>query len=287
MNQLMQSLNNTKVKKQNIDHNTIVRCRDVNIGEGYCTIIAGPCAIENEKMAVQTAKVVEAGGAEIFRSSIFKPRTSPYNFQGYGADGIEIFKSIRSETNLLLESEVLSCEHLEILYEHVDLVRIGSRNMDNYELLKEVGKTSKPVILKRGMSSTLEEFLLAAEYIISNGNERVILCERGIRTFETYTRNTLDILAIPSLKELTHLPVIADPSHSCGRRSLVPAASRAAIAAGADGIIIEVHPDPKSAISDGEQSVSLEVFNTLMRDLYSLSEVMNKKWSINNKKITI
>jgi 3-deoxy-7-phosphoheptulonate synthase len=283
----MHSLNNTKVRKQNIEHNTIVKCNDVRIGEGFCTVIAGPCAIENEKMAVQTAKEVEASGAEIFRSSVFKPRTSPYSFQGYGTDGIEIFKSIRSETNLLLESEVLSCEHLEILYEHIDLVRIGSRNMDNYELLKEVGKTSKPVILKRGMSSTLEEFLLAAEYIISKGNDRVILCERGIRTFETYTRNTLDILAIPALKELTHLPVIADPSHSCGRRSLVPAASRAAIAAGADGIIIEVHPDPDSAISDGEQSISFEVFNNLMKDFYRFSEVMNKKWGVKNRKITI
>ncbi|MFC2103409.1 3-deoxy-7-phosphoheptulonate synthase [Bacteroidota bacterium] len=282
----MKSLKNTKVQKQNNEHNTIISCGDVIFGEGYCTIIAGPCAIENKEIALQTAKEVVASGATVFRSSLFKPRTSPYSFQGYGAEGIKILNAVKSETNLLLESEILSKEHLEILYDHVDLLRIGSRNMDNYELLKEVGKTSKPVILKRGMSSTLEEFLLAAEYIISNGNERVILCERGIRTFESYTRNTLDVLAIPSLKELTHLPVIVDPSHSCGRSSLIPSASRAALAAGADGLIIEVHPDPESALSDGEQSISFEVFNNLMKDFRGLTELMNKKM-ITNRKVTV
>lgn len=283
----MQSLKNTKVIKKNKEHNSVINCGDVFFGEGYFVMIAGPCAIENEEMALLTAKEVESKGAVVFRSSLFKPRTSPYSFQGYGAKGIEILKVVRSETNLLLESEVLCSEHLNLLYDHVDIVRIGSRNMDNYELLKEVGKTDKPVILKRGMSSTLEEFLFAAEYIISNGNEKVILCERGIRTFENYTRNTLDVLAIPALKELTHLPVIVDPSHCSGRSSLVPSASKAAIAAGADGLIVEVHPDPKSALSDGEQSLNFDEFNNLMGDIYGLSKLLKKEIITSNKKVTI
>ena len=281
----MQSLKNTKVRKQNSEHNTIIKCNDVSFGEGYCVVIAGPCAIENIEMALLTAREVEGQGAVVFRSSLFKPRTSPYSFQGYGAKGVEILKAVKSETNLLLESEVLSREHLETLYDHIDLIRIGSRNMDNYELLKEVGTTDKPVILKRGMSSTLEEFLLAAEYILSNGNEKVILCERGIRTFESYTRNTFDVLAIPALKELTHLPVIVDPSHSSGRSSLVPAASKAAIAAGADGLIIEVHPDPETALSDGGQSLSFEGFNLLMKDVSDLTELFKKQLITHNKNV--
>ena len=281
----IQSLENTKVKKKSSKHNTIVKCKDVNFGEGYCVVIAGPCAIENTKMALLAAREVELQGAVVLRGSLFKPRTSPYSFQGYGEQGIEILKIIKSETNLLLESEVLSREHLKILYDHIDLIRIGSRNMDNYELLKEVGTTDKPVILKRGMSSTLEEFLLAAEYILSYGNENVILCERGIRTFETYTRNTFDVLAIPSLKELTHLPVIVDPSHSSGRRSLVTSASKAAIAAGADGLIVEVHPEPETALSDGEQSLSLEDFKLLMKDVSDLTELFNKQLITHNNYI--
>ncbi|MGB5849115.1 MAG: 3-deoxy-7-phosphoheptulonate synthase [Ignavibacteriaceae bacterium] len=281
----MQSLENTKVRKQNSKNNTIVKCKDVNFGEGYCVVIAGPCAIENIEMALLTAREVELQGAVVFRSSLFKPRTSPYSFQGYGAQGVEILKTIKSETNLLLESEVLSREHLKILYDHIDLIRIGSRNMDNYELLKEVGTTDKPVILKRGMSSTLEEFLLAAEYILSYGNEKVILCERGIRTFETYTRNTLDVLAIPALKELTHLPVIVDPSHSSGRRSLVTSASKAAIAAGADGLIVEVHPEPETALSDGGQSLSFEDFRLLMKDVSDLAELFKKQLIIHTNNI--
>jgi len=281
----MQSLKNTKVRKQNSTHNTIVNCNDVSFGEGYCVVIAGPCAIENIEMALLTAMEVEGQGAVVFRSSLFKPRTSPYSFQGYGAQGVEILKAIKSETDLLLESEVLSREHLELLYDHIDLIRVGSRNMDNYELLKEVGRTDKPVILKRGMSSTLEEFLLAAEYILSNGNEKVILCERGIRTFEPYTRNTFDVLAIPALKELTHLPVIVDPSHSSGRSSLVPAASKAAIAAGADGLIIEVHPDPETALSDGGQSLSFEDFKLLMTDVSDLAELFKKQLMTHTKNV--
>lgn len=272
----MDDLKNTKVWKKNKSHNTIVKCNDVKFGEGFFTVIAGPCAIENSAMALKTAKEVEKLGATVYRSSLFKPRTSPYSFQGIGKEGVNILDEIRSQTNLLLESEVLSEEHLDILIDHIDIIRIGSRNMDNYELLKIIGKINKPVILKRGMSSTLKEFLLAAEYIMEAGNEQIILCERGIRSFDNYTRNTLDILAVPSLKELTHLPVIVDPSHSSGKSSLVSSASKAAIAAGADGLIIEVHPNPQNALSDGEQSIDFETFEKLMGELQKLSTVFNK-----------
>jgi 3-deoxy-7-phosphoheptulonate synthase len=273
----MKRLQGTKVQKINSDQNTIIQLSDTFIGEGYLTVIAGPCALENEEIAIKTAKAVENLGAKIFRCSLFKPRTSPYSYQGLGIDGIELLKTLHSETHLLLETEVLSTDHLEKLAGEADILRIGSRNMDNYELLKEVGKTNKPVILKRNMSATLEEFLLAAEYILSVGNDKIILCERGIRTFENYTRNTLDILAVPALKELTHLPVIVDPSHSTGKSSLVPAASKAALAAGADGLIIEVHPDPQNSYSDGQQSLDIPTFDKLMKELSELANVLNKK----------
>lgn len=273
----MKRLQGTKVQKINSDHNTIVHLKDTFVGEGYFTVIAGPCALESEEIAINTAKAVEQAGAKIFRCSLFKPRTSPYSYQGYGIDGIQLLKTLHSETNLLLETEILSTSHLEKLVSEADILRIGSRNMDNYELLKEVGKTKKPVILKRNMSATLEEFLLAAEYILSVGNEQVILCERGIRTFETYTRNTLDILAVPALKELTHLPVIVDPSHSTGKSSLVPAASKAALAAGADGILVEVHPNPPKSFSDGQQSLDVPTFDKLMKELNEMASLLNKR----------
>ena len=190
---------------------------------------------------------------------------------------MNLLKLLHSETNLLLETEILSTDHLEALASEADILRVGSRNMDNYELLKAVGKINKPVILKRNMSATLEEFLLAAEYILSVGNDKVILCERGIRTFETYTRNTLDILAVPALKELTHLPVIVDPSHSTGKSSLVSAASKAALAAGADGLMIEVHPDPQKSFSDGEQSIDIPTFDKLMKELAEMANLLGKK----------
>lgn len=273
----MKRLHETKVRKIDPDHNTVVQLNDVHIGEGYFTVIAGPCALESEELAIKTAKAVENAGAKIFRCSLFKPRTSPYTYQGYGLDGVELLKLLHSETNLLLETEILSTDHLDALAKEADILRVGSRNMDNYELLKAVGKTNKPVILKRNMSATLEEFLLAAEYILSVGNEKVILCERGIRTFENYTRNTLDILAVPALKELTHLPVIVDPSHSTGKSSLVPAASKAAIAAGADGLMIEVHPDPPKSYSDGEQSIDIPTFEKLMKELAEIANLIGKK----------
>jgi 3-deoxy-7-phosphoheptulonate synthase len=276
----MKRLSETKVQKINSTHNTIIELNDVLIGEGNFTVFAGPCALESEEMAVITAKAVEHLGAKVFRCSLFKPRTSPYTFQGYGMDGIKLLKLLHSETNLLLETEVLSTDHLDRLANEADILRVGSRNMDNYELLKAVGKTNKPIILKRNMSATLEEFLLAAEYILSVGNEKVILCERGIRTFETYTRNTLDILAVPALKELTHLPVIVDPSHSTGKRSLVAAASKAAIAAGADGLLIEVHPDPLRSYSDGQQSLDLSEFEKLMKELSILAKALDKNFSV-------
>ena len=268
----MKRLIETKVRKIDSDHNTVIHLNDVHIGEGYFTVVAGPCALE-----ITTAKVVEHSGAKIFRCSLFKPRTSPYTYQGYGIDGVEMLKLLHSETNLMLETEILSTDHLDKLASEADILRIGSRNMDNYELLKEVGKANKPVILKRNMSATLEEFLLAAEYILSVGNDKVILCERGIRTFENYTRNTLDILAVPALKELTHLPVIVDPSHSTGKSSLVPAASKAALAAGSDGLMIEVHPDPLRSYSDGEQSIDLLTFDKLMKDLSEMPNLLGKK----------
>ncbi len=273
----MKRLSETKVKKLSTDHNTIIELDSVTIGEGHFTVIAGPCALENEELAIKTAKAVEQAGAKVFRCSLFKPRTSPYSYQGYGLDGVNLLKKLHSETNLLLETEILSTDHLSALANEADILRIGSRNMDNYELLKAVGKVNKPVILKRNMSATLEEFLLAAEYILSVGNEKVILCERGIRTFENYTRNTLDILAVPALKELTHLPVIVDPSHSTGKSSLVPAASKAALAAGADGLMVEVHPEPSQSYSDGEQSLDIPTFDRLMKDLGEMANLLGKK----------
>ena len=266
-----------EARKQSADHRTAVRCGDVEIGESSFTVMAGPCAIESVDQALAAARVVEEAGAKIFRASLFKPRTSPYSFQGIGAEGIPILQAIRAETSLLLETEVLSLAHLELLHDHVDMLRIGARCMRNYELLKEVGKTQKPLILKRGMSATLKDFLFAAEYVLVNGNRNVVMCERGIRTFETYTRNTLDILAVPALKELTHLPVIVDPSHSSGRSSLVGPASKAALAVGADGILIEVHPNPAAALSDGGQSLDPPAFLVLMSELRSLAVVMGKK----------
>lgn len=273
----MERLQETKVKRINSDQNTIIDLNDVHFGEGYFTVIAGPCALESEELAINTAKAVENSGAKVFRCSLFKPRSSPYTYQGFGIEGIQLLKLLHSETNLLLETEVLSTDHLEKLASEADILRIGSRNMDNYELLKQVGRIQKPVILKRNMSATLEEFLLAAEYILSVGNNKVILCERGIRTFENYTRNTLDILAVPALKELTHLPVIVDPSHSTGKSSLVPAASKAALAAGADGLMIEVHPNPPSSYSDGEQSIDIPTFDKLMKDLAEMTHLLGKK----------
>lgn len=241
----------------------------VEIGGKRIVIMAGPCAVENEDQITTIAESVKEAGASILRGGIFKPRSCPYSFQGLGVKGLELLAKAKEKTGLLIVTEVMSIDQIDLVAEYADILQIGARNMQNFMLLNAVGqnKKRKPVLLKRGMSATIEEFLLAAEYILSQGNHNVILCERGIRTFETYTRNTLDINAVSALKQLSHLPVIVDPSHGTGRRELVASVSRAAIAAGADGLIIEVHNNPEVAVSDGAQSLLPKEFSELMTSL--------------------
>jgi 3-deoxy-7-phosphoheptulonate synthase len=244
---------------------TIVRIGGgLEIGGSCLTVMAGPCSVESREQLLTTARAVERAGATILRGGAYKPRTSPYDFQGLGIEGLKLLAEARALTGLKIITEVLSEENVSLVAEHADILQIGSRNMQNFALLKKLGRCGRPVLLKRGMSSTIKEFLLSAEYILSEGNPNVILCERGIRTFETYTRNTLDISAVPLLNELTHLPVVIDPSHGTGKRSLVKSMAKAAVAAGADGLLIEVHPRPEEALSDGPQSLSPEEFEELM-----------------------
>lgn len=231
----------------------------VKIGGGAFAVMAGPCSVENEGQILNVARAVKAGGADILRGGAFKPRTSPYDFQGLRGEGIELLLKAKKETGLPIVTEIMDAAHLE-LFEDVDVIQVGARNMQNFELLKELGHQNKPILLKRGLANTLKELLMSAEYIMSGGNENVILCERGVRTFETYTRNTLDLAAVPMLKELSHLPVIVDPSHATGRARLVRPMALAAAAAGADGIMIEVHNDPANALCDGAQSITPEQF---------------------------
>ena len=240
---------------------------DIRIGGRAVVVAAGPCAVENRDMLLSTARSVRSAGAVMLRGGAFKPRTSPYSFQGMGADALALLAEAREQTGLAVITEVLDPRHVELVAEHADVLQVGARNMQNYALLAEVGRSSRPVLLKRGMSATLDELLMAAEHIMAGGNSRVILCERGIRTFETKTRNTLDVAAIPVLKRETHLPVFVDPSHAGGRAHLVSPLALAAIAAGADGLIIEVHPSPASALSDGEQSLPPRAFATLVRQV--------------------
>ena len=235
----------------------------IKIGGGFFQVMAGPCSVEEKGQVLAIAKAVKAAGAGILRGGAFKPRTSPYAFQGLGAEGLEILKAAKKETGMPIVSEIMDISKLP-LFEGIDIIQVGARNMQNYELLKELGKTRKPILLKRGLSSTVQELLMSAEYLMAGGNSQVILCERGIRTFETATRNTLDISAVPVLKELTHLPVIVDPSHGTGNARLVKPMAMAAVAAGADGLIIEVHNDPVHALCDGAQSLTLEAFKELM-----------------------
>jgi 3-deoxy-7-phosphoheptulonate synthase len=247
---------------------TIIRLGDgVAIGGGSFAMMAGPCSVESEEQILRIARSVRAAGARILRGGAFKPRTSPYAFQGLGLQGLRLLQLARQETGLKIVTEVMSMDHLDSVCEATDILQVGARNMQNYSLLQCVGKKRKPVLLKRGMSSTLEELLLAAEYIAAEGNPQVMLCERGIRTFETHTRNTLDLGGVARLREMTHLPIVVDPSQASGRRSLVPPLARAAIAAGADGLIIEVHHNPERALSDGAQSLTLEQFDQLMQSL--------------------
>jgi 3-deoxy-7-phosphoheptulonate synthase len=239
---------------------TVIEVGGARVGGGGLTVMAGPCAIEDRDQLMRTADGVAASGATILRGGAFKPRTSPYSFQGLGVEGLELLAEARERTGLPIVTEVMEPSQVDVVAAHADILQVGARNMQNYPLLMAVGRATKPVMLKRGLSATIEEWLMAAEYIVSSGNPEVILCERGIRTFETYTRNTLDIAAVPLLHRLTHLPVIVDPSHATGKRWLVRSMALAAVAAGADGIMVEVHPDPDLALSDGEQSLTLEQF---------------------------
>ena len=256
---------------------SVIDVAGIPIGGGNFTVIAGPCSVEDEDQIVGVAKDVQASGAKLLRGGAFKPRTSPYSFQGMGIAGLELLLKAKKATGLPIVTEIMSPKYCEIFENCVDLVQVGARNMQNFDLLKEVGKMSKPVLLKRGLANTYEEWIMSAEYIMSEGNENVILCERGIRTFETYTRNTLDISAIPSLRRMTHLPIIIDPSHSGGATWLVEPLTMAAIAAGADGIIVEVHNDPPHAKCDGKQSLTPAQFDALMKKSNALAEFMGKK----------
>ncbi|MBQ6678081.1 MAG: 3-deoxy-7-phosphoheptulonate synthase [Clostridia bacterium] len=254
---------------------TVVDVGGVKIGGGNFAVIAGPCSVESEDQIIAVAKAVKASGATLLRGGAFKPRTSPYDFQGLKADGIELLLEAKKETGLPIVTEIMNANHLP-LFEDVDLIQVGARNMQNFELLKELGKTDRPILLKRGLANTLKELLMSAEYIMAGGNDRIILCERGIRTFETYTRNTLDISAVPMLHELTHLPVIVDPSHATGLNRLVEPMAMAAAACGADGIMIEVHNDPPHALCDGAQSLTPEQFDRVARKIAGIREIFKK-----------
>jgi len=256
---------------------SIIKVGDVAIGGDRLVVIAGPCAVEDRKRTLEIARLVRQYGAVLFRGGAFKPRTSPYSLQGMGEDGLKILAEVREETGMGVVTEMTSPSQADLMMKYVDVVQIGARNMQNFELLKSVGRIGKPVLLKRGLSATIEEWLMSAEYILSEGNDQVILCERGIRTFERYTRNTLDLTAVPVIKKLTHLPIIVDPSHATGIREKVSPMARAAIAAGADGLTIEVHTEPDKALSDGPQSLFPDQFKQLMRDIYVIAPVVGKQ----------
>ncbi len=255
------------VSRQIKPEKTVVCVGDVSIGGDEFVVMAGPCSVESREQIQETAAAVKKAGAKILRGGAFKPRTSPYDFQGLEEEGLKLLAGARAETGLKVITEVMTAEDVGLVAEYADILQVGARNMQNFTLLKQLGKAGKPVLLKRGMSSTIKEFLMSAEYIVAHGNREVILCERGIRTFETVTRNTLDLAMVPVLNELTHLPVIVDPSHATGKRSLVAPVARAAVAVGADGLLIEVHPCPEKAWSDGPQSLTLPEFDRLMADI--------------------
>ncbi|MEN8077322.1 3-deoxy-7-phosphoheptulonate synthase [Clostridioides difficile] len=253
---------------------------DVNgtlVGGNHLGIMAGPCSVESEEQIIEIAKSVKASGANFLRGGAFKPRTSPYSFQGLELEGLKLLKRAKEETGLSIVTEIMSTDYIDEFVRDVDVIQVGARNMQNFDLLKQLGKTNKPILLKRGLSSTIEEWLMSAEYIMAGGNENVILCERGIRTFEPYTRNTLDLSAIPVIKKLSHLPIIIDPSHAGGYWYLVEPMAKAAIAAGADGLMIEVHNDPQHALSDGQQSLKPELFDKVMQKVKVLAEMEGKE----------
>ena len=257
------------------EYGTVVKIGGVSIGEGFFTVISGPCSVESNEQILEIAKSVKASGAKILRGGAFKPRTSPYAFKGKQVEGLDMLRMARKETGLPIVSEIMNQTQID-LFEDVDIVQIGARNMQNFDLLKVVGKINKPVLLKRGLANTIEELLMSAEYIVSSGNPNVILCERGIRTFETMTRNTLDLSAVAVIKQKSHLPVIVDPSHASGSRSLVPPLAKAALAVGADGLMIEAHNNPAKALCDGAQSLDLEQFAALMVELKKRAVVEEK-----------
>lgn len=259
---------------------TIVDVDDVAVGGEGIVVIAGPCAVEGEEQLLATAQAVKAAGATVLRGGAYKPRTSPYEFRGLGEAGLRLLAQVGEETQMPVVTEVMAPEDVDLVAQYADMLQIGSRNMQNYVLLDEVGRTRKPVLLKRGMACNIQEWLLAAEYLLVQGNDQVILCERGIRTFENYARNTMDINAIPIVHKLSHLPIIADPSHATGKWYLVPPLALAAVAAGADGLLVEVHPDPDLALADGPQSLTFENFRLLMSQLRPLAEARNRKIAI-------
>jgi 3-deoxy-7-phosphoheptulonate synthase len=256
--------------------NTVVQVGQRSVGAGQLAVIAGPCAVESEEMLLEVAETVRAAGAGFLRGAIFKPRTSPYSFQGLREKGLEILARVRERTGLAIVTEVMSVVDVPLAAQYVDVIQVGARNMQNYPLLETVGQFPKPVVLKRGMMASIEEWLMAAEYILDAGNPNIILCERGIRTFETYTRNTLDLSAVPVVKRLSHLPVVVDPAHAAGDRYYVTALSRAAVACGADGLMLEVHPNPSRAVSDGKQSLDLPGFRQLMAEVARVAEVSGR-----------
>lgn len=255
---------------------SVIDVDGVKIGGGNFAVIAGPCSIESEEQITYCAQRVKAAGASLLRGGAFKPRTSPYSFQGMGTAGLDLLMEARKQTGLPIVTEIMDPRMAELFEREVDVVQVGARNMQNFELLKEVGKMSKPILLKRGLSNTYEEWIMSAEYIMSAGNENVILCERGVRTFETYTRNTLDVSAIPAIKQMSHLPVIVDPSHAAGMYWMVEPLALAAVAAGADGLIIEVHNDPAHAKCDGQQSLTPQNFDALMHKVSAMVDLMGK-----------
>ena len=252
---------------------TVIEAGNAKIGGGHFAMIAGPCSVESEDQIIQVARAVKEAGATILRGGAYKPRTSPYAFQGLGTEGLELLRAARKATGLPICTELMDLRHLDEFHD-IDIIQIGARNMQNFDLLKEVGKTNKPILLKRGLSSTIQEWLMSAEYIMSEGNEKIILCERGIRTYETATRNTLDLSCVPILHELTHLPVVVDPSHATGKAKLVAPMSAAAVAAGADGLMIEVHNDPAHALCDGAQSLTPDKFAEVARKVSVIREAM-------------
>ena len=271
-------MKNLKLVGRATAESTIVDVSGIEVGKDF-VVIAGPCSVESEKQLLDTARAVRAAGADMLRGGAFKPRTSPYAFQGLGLQGLKILEKAKQETGLPIVTEVIDPRDVCWVSEFADVLQIGTRNMQNFSLLKEVGRAGRPVLLKRGMYSTLEEWLNCAEYILSEGNPDVILCERGIRTFETYTRNTLDLSAVPAIKELTHLPIIIDPTHSTGRISLIASMSMAAVAAGADGMIVEVHHNPQEALCDAEQAMTPDIFSSLMKRLRPLKTFLSDQAS--------